>query len=167
AMSLFVAVTIVPVLCSRWLRTHDEHRQHSRVLARFYGASERFLEGLDDGYRRVIHVALQHRPTVIGAAAGLVVVAVILYPRVGTDLLPQTDEGQVNVNAQLPIGTRMEITEAVMLRLEELVKQFVPEATAMVANGGGGGWLRPRRQHQPRWYANQARAARSADPHER
>ena len=63
----------------------------------------------------MIHLALQHRPTVIGAAAGLVVLAVVLYPRVGTELLPQTDEGQVNINAQLPIGTKMEITEAVML----------------------------------------------------
>src|SRR5689334_11573364 len=73
AMSLFVAVTIVPVLCSRWLRTHEEQQHHSGVLAHFYRASERFLEGLDDGYRRVIHIALQHRPTVIGTAAGLVV----------------------------------------------------------------------------------------------
>jgi hydrophobic/amphiphilic exporter-1 (mainly G- bacteria), HAE1 family len=143
AMSLFVAVTIVPVLCSRWLRTHDEHQHHSGVLGHFYRTSERFLEAVDDGYRRVIHVALQHRPTVIGAAAGLVVLAVVLYPRVGTELLPQTDEGQVNVNAQLSIGTRMEVTEAVMLRLEELVKQYVPEATTVVTNGGGGNGFGP------------------------
>jgi HAE1 family hydrophobic/amphiphilic exporter-1 len=139
SMSLFVAVTIVPVLCSRWLRTPDEHKQHSGVLGRFYSASEQFLEGIDDGYRRVIHLALQHRPTVIGAAAGLVVLAAVLYPRVGTELLPQTDEGQVNINAQLPIGTKMEITEAVMYRLEDLVKQSVPETTTIVTNGGGGG----------------------------
>ena len=139
SMSLFVAVTIVPVLCSRWLRTPDEHRQHRGPLGRFYHASEQFLEAIDDGYRRVIHLALQHRPTVLGAAAGLVVLAAILYPRVGTELLPQTDEGQVNINAQLPIGTRMEITEAVMNRLEDMVKQSVPEATTIVTNGGGFG----------------------------
>ncbi|HXD18415.1 MAG TPA: efflux RND transporter permease subunit [Vicinamibacterales bacterium] len=139
SMSLFVAVTIVPVLCSRWLHTPDEHRQHRGVLGHFYRASERFLEEVDDGYRRAIHLALRHRPTVIGAAAGLVVLAAVLYPRVGTELLPQTDEGQVNINAQLPIGTRMEVTEAVMYRLEDLVKQSVPEATTIVTNGGGGG----------------------------
>jgi HAE1 family hydrophobic/amphiphilic exporter-1 len=138
-MSLFVAVTIVPVLCSRWLRTPDEHKQHTGVLGRFYRASEAFLENVDDGYRKAIHLALQHRPTVIGVAAGLVVLAAVLYPRVGTELLPQTDEGQVNINAQLPIGTKMEITEAVMYRLEEMVKQSVPEATTIVTNGGGGG----------------------------
>jgi HAE1 family hydrophobic/amphiphilic exporter-1 len=138
SMSLFVAVTIVPVLCSRWLHTPDEHR-HTGVLGRFYRASENFLENVDDGYRRAIHLALRHRPTVIGAAAGLVVLAAVLYPRVGTELLPQTDEGQVNVNAQLPIGTKMEITEAVMYRLEDMIKEAVPETTTIVTNGGGGG----------------------------
>src|SRR6266850_571455 len=139
SMSLFVAVTIVPVLCSRWLHTPDEQRRHAGVLGRFYGASEAFLEGVDDRYRRAIHFTLQHRPTVIGAAAGLIVLAAVLYPRVGTELLPQTDEGQVNVNAQLPIGTKMEITEAVMYRLEDMVKESVPEVTTIVTNGGGGG----------------------------
>jgi HAE1 family hydrophobic/amphiphilic exporter-1 len=138
SMSLFVAVTIVPVLCSRWLRTPDE-MTHSGPLGSFYRASERFLEGVDDGYRKAIHLALRHRPTVIGAAAGLVVLAAVLYPRVGTELLPQTDEGQVNINAQLPIGTRMQVTEPVMYRLEDMVKEYVPEATTIVTGGGGFG----------------------------
>src|SRR6187431_3639086 len=73
AMSLFVAVTIVPLLCSRWLRTPEEHQHQSGLLARFYGASERFLERMDEGYRKAIHLALNHRPTVIGGAAVLVV----------------------------------------------------------------------------------------------
>src|ERR1044071_6780009 len=60
AMSLFVAVTIVPVLCSRWLRTPDEVR-HSGPLGYFYRASERFLEEVDERYRRTIHLVLHHR----------------------------------------------------------------------------------------------------------
>ena len=57
-MSLFVAVTIVPVLCSRWLKTPDEEAAATGIMARFYRASERFLEGMDEGYRKAIHVAL-------------------------------------------------------------------------------------------------------------
>ena len=138
SMSLFVAVTIVPVLCSRWLHLPEEHRKHTGPLGRFYRASEAFLENIDERYRRSIHWTLQHRPTVIGGAAALVVLAVMLYPRIGTELLPQTDEGQVNINAELPLGTKMELTEAAMLRLEELIKESVPEATTIVTNGGGG-----------------------------
>src|SRR6185436_16217438 len=124
AMSLFVAVTIVPVLCSRWLQTPDEE---DAAHGRLYRMSERFLETMDEKYRQAIHIALAHRPTVIGGAAALVVLAAVLYPRVGVELLPQADEGEVNVNAELAVGTRVERTEEALLRLEEMVKRFVPE----------------------------------------
>ncbi len=48
-MSLFVAVTIVPVLCSRWLKTPDEEAAATGIMARFYRVSERFLDA--DGRR--------------------------------------------------------------------------------------------------------------------
>jgi HAE1 family hydrophobic/amphiphilic exporter-1 len=139
AMSLFVAVTIVPVLCSRWLRTPVEDASRAGLFGRFYRASERVLDSLDEGYRKAIHLALAHRPTVILGATASVVLAVSLYPSLSSELLPQTDEGEVNVNAELPIGTRMEQTEAVMLRLEEMVHELVPEATTVITSGGGGG----------------------------
>src|SRR5687767_9447315 len=138
-MSLFVAVTIVPVLCSRWLKTPDEEAADRGIMARFYRLSERFLEGMDEGYRKAIHVALQHRPTVIGSAAALVVLAAVLYPRVGSELVTQTDEGEVNINVELALGTRIEPTEQALLTVETRVKELVPEATTIITQGGGGG----------------------------
>jgi hydrophobic/amphiphilic exporter-1 (mainly G- bacteria), HAE1 family len=139
AMSLFVAVTIVPVLCSRWLLTPDEEAKATGIMARLYTVSERFLENMDEGYRRLVGLALNHRPTVIGGAAALVVFAALLYPRIPVELLPQTDEGEVNVNAELAVGTRVERTEEALLRLEELVNEKVPEKRNLIVNGGGGG----------------------------
>jgi HAE1 family hydrophobic/amphiphilic exporter-1 len=138
-MSLFVAVTIVPVLCSRWLKTADEEREAKGLMATLYRASEGFLERMDEGYRKAIHVALNHRPTVIGAAAALVVAAYLMVPLIGVELMPQTDEGEVNVNAELGVGTRVERTEEALLKLEEMVKANVPEHVTIITNGGGGG----------------------------
>jgi HAE1 family hydrophobic/amphiphilic exporter-1 len=101
-------VTIVPVLCSRWLKTPDEEAHATGMMATFYRMSERFLDGMDERYRQAIHVALNHRPTVIAGAAALVVAAAVLYPMVDVELMPQTDEGEVNVNAELAVGTRVE-----------------------------------------------------------
>jgi HAE1 family hydrophobic/amphiphilic exporter-1 len=139
AMSLFVAVTIVPVLCSRWLRTPGEEAAATGLLGSLFRSSERFFEVLDEGYRRVIHVALQHRPTVFAGAAALVGLAALLYPAVGVELLPQTDEGEVTVNAELAVGTRLERTEEVLLRLEAMVREQVPEARTIITEVGGGG----------------------------
>jgi len=139
AMSLFVAVTIVPVLCSRWLHTPDEEAQRAGLLGRLFRASEQLLENVDERYRKALHLTLAHRPTVIMGALASIGVAVLIYPLLSTELLPQTDEGEVNVNAELPVGTRVERTEEVMLRLEEMVRQYVPEATTIITSGGGGG----------------------------
>jgi HAE1 family hydrophobic/amphiphilic exporter-1 len=139
AMSLFVAVTIVPVLCSRWLKTPDEEAAATGIMARFYGVSERFLERMDESYRKAIHLALNHRPTVIGGAAALVVAAAVIYPQIETELMPQTDEGEVNINAELAVGTRIERTEEALLRLQDMIKEYVPEATTVITQGGGGG----------------------------
>jgi HAE1 family hydrophobic/amphiphilic exporter-1 len=137
-MSLFVAVTIVPVLCSRWLKTPDEEAAAHGLLARFFRVSERFLESMDEGYRKAIHVALQHRPTVIASAAALVVLAAFLYPKVESELVTQTDEGEVNINVELALGTRIEPTEVALLTIEERLKQLVPEATTIITQGGSG-----------------------------
>jgi HAE1 family hydrophobic/amphiphilic exporter-1 len=137
AMSLFVAVTIVPVLCSRWLRTPDEEAARSGLLGYLFRASEAFLERMDEGYRKIIHIALSHRPTVIATATALVVAAALIYPRITVELMPQTDEGEVNINAELAVGTRVEPTEAVLLQLEEMVKKAVPETVTIITSGGG------------------------------
>ena len=68
-----------------------------------------------------------------------VVVAALIFPTLGTELTTQTDEGMVSVSAQLPVGTRIELTDAVVKRLEASVKELVPEAYAVVASGGSAG----------------------------
>jgi HAE1 family hydrophobic/amphiphilic exporter-1 len=68
-----------------------------------------------------------------------VVVAALIYPRITVELMPQTDEGEVNINAELAVGTRVEPTEAVLLQLEEMVQRAVPETVTIITSGGGGG----------------------------
>ena len=139
-MSLFVAVTIVPVLCSRMLRLPKPAHQRHGIMAKLYGASERILNGMDERYSRIIHKALVHRPTVIGLGTAAVVAAALILPTIGFELMPQADEGEVSVTAELPVGTRVERAEDVALRLESLAPQLVPEAHTMITQAGGGGF---------------------------
>jgi len=143
SMSLFVAVTIVPVLCSRWLSLPHETAAQGGIMGRFYKRSEGFLASMDERYRRIIHLALAHRPTVVGVSVALIVAAIVLLPMVGFELVPQADEGEVRVDVELPVGTRIERTEATVLRLEESIRQAVPELTMLISNAGGGGGFGP------------------------
>jgi hydrophobic/amphiphilic exporter-1 (mainly G- bacteria), HAE1 family len=140
-MSLFVAVTIVPVLCSRLLKLPPAAEERRGFTGRLYTLSERFLNGMDERYSRVIRLALHHRPTVIGVGAAAVVAAVLILPTIGFELMPQADEGEVRVTAELPVGTRIERSEEVAVRLEGLAKEYVPEAEDVITNAGGGGFM--------------------------
>jgi HAE1 family hydrophobic/amphiphilic exporter-1 len=139
AMSLFVAVTLVPVLCSRLLVLPAPADQRKGLGGMLYSLSERMLEGMDEAYRKVIHLALAHRPTVVGLSVASIVGAVLIYPQLSTEFSTQTDEGQVQVNIELPRGTRIEVTAPVLDRVEQMVKELVPEATDMIVNAGAGG----------------------------
>src|SRR5690606_26221243 len=139
-MSLFVAVTIVPVLCSRLLHLHVAGGSKS-IFGRISDATERALTALDDAYRKVLEVALHHRPTVLASSAALTILAFLILPTIPSEMLPETDEGEVSVSARLPAGTRIERAEAVALQMEEVVRTNVPEAVTVISNAGGGGFM--------------------------
>jgi HAE1 family hydrophobic/amphiphilic exporter-1 len=140
-MSLFVAVTLVPVLCSKLLRLPPPPEERRGLTGRLYSWSETLQNRMDDGYRALLHKALHHRPTVLMTGTALFVVALLLLPTIGSELMPQTDEGEVQVDVEMPVGTRIERTEATILRLEQMVREVVPELDILISNGGGGGFM--------------------------
>jgi HAE1 family hydrophobic/amphiphilic exporter-1 len=139
AMSLFVAVTIVPVLCSRFLDPPDHGDKRKGVVGAVYRWSDRLLNKIDEVYARGLHVALAHRPTVFATGVGLFVLAIYLGQFIGVELQPTADEGEVTVDAELAVGTRVERTEQVLLGLEERLRTLVPEMTMMITSASGGG----------------------------
>jgi hydrophobic/amphiphilic exporter-1 (mainly G- bacteria), HAE1 family len=139
-MSLFVAVTIVPVLCSRLLKLPPPVEQRTGLGGRLYTASERFLNRMDEAYSRLIARALCHRAAVVGAGAALVAAAFLILPTIGFELMPATDEGEVQVTAELPVGTRIERAQEVATRLESLLPEYVKESDTIITQAGGGGF---------------------------
>jgi hydrophobic/amphiphilic exporter-1 (mainly G- bacteria), HAE1 family len=139
-MSLFVSVTIVPVLCSRLLKLATPGHERQGPLGVLFRGSERFLASVDAAYQRTLHGALHHRPMVFATAVALFVGAVMLIPSLGFEFQPTTDEGEVTVSTELAVGTRIDRTEAVLARLENAIREQVPEATMLITQAGGGGW---------------------------
>jgi HAE1 family hydrophobic/amphiphilic exporter-1 len=139
-MSLFVAVTIVPVLCSRFLKLPPPAAERRGVFGRLFTASEKALDRMDEGYRTALHRSLHHRPTVIAAASVLTALAFVILPTIPTELVPATDEGEVSISGRMPPGSRVERTEAVAVRLEEMVKSNLPEhwIRTIISSAGGG-----------------------------
>lgn len=140
AMSLLVAVTIVPVLCSRLLDAPHEKRAKAGAYAAVNRRIDAALDNLDAFYARMLHKALVHRPTVFASGFGLFALAMVLLPQIGFEFQPQTDEGQIRVDAELAVGSRIERTEAVLIGLEERIREVVPETVMLITQAGGGGF---------------------------
>lgn len=126
--SLVVAFTVVPMLAAR-LPSRDRRRVHGGAL-----------RAVEHGYRRLLAVALRQRFAVLAMATGLVVLAAALLPRLGTELLPGTDEGDIRVAFTWEPGATLDFMDERMKVIESAVEDTVPEAEHWVSRAGTGGF---------------------------
>jgi hydrophobic/amphiphilic exporter-1 (mainly G- bacteria), HAE1 family len=141
--SYFSAVTVVPLYCAHVLKPIRERGEGSEVHKKSWGA--RFQAGFNarfermlDGYERWVRKALQYpRETVIGFAV-LFLLCFLLIPFIGVSFFPRTDAGQFVINVKAPTGTRIELTEGYVAKVEDIIRQVVPpkELNTIVSNIG-------------------------------
>ena len=138
---LFVALTMVPMLSSRLIRVAKPGDPRSKSPAeravRFF---LRLFSGMEEGYRKLLHRALDHRAFVLGATGLLLVGSLFLIRLVGSEFMPATDEGEVRVSVEMEVGTRLEIMNEKFKTITEIVRGDVPELTSYEESFGGGGW---------------------------
>lgn len=126
--SLFTASTFTPMLCSRWLRLAPARRGGKTIVGRMYDASESFFRRMEYRYGRGLSWCLHHKKLLIISCALIFSASLLLIPFVGTEFIPEEDTGDARMTIHLPIGTRVEETDAVASRIEDILKNRVPEA---------------------------------------
>ncbi len=139
--SLIIGLTLVPVLCSKYLRVKPPDAKRHPLMSTIINISGRMLDALDENYQRAIRWSLLHRKTVILTAVLLFAGAVCLIPFIGFEMMPETDEGEIRVDIELAAGTRIEVTDDISKRIEGVIKREVPEMTNLLSEVGGGGWM--------------------------
>ncbi len=124
--SYVVAMTVIPVYCARFLTMEEaraeEEGTRGGLLGGFIHAYERFAAR----YEQVLHRALNRKGLVIGCIAVLFVVSMVGYRAIGTEFFPRTDAGQFIINLRAPVGTRIESTEALTSRMEQVIHKVIP-----------------------------------------
>ena len=137
--SLFVALSLVPMLSSKLLKSRQElHASRPRWLDRLAGWAEAGFARLDEAYRDLLHTVLRHRMLTCGFAAVLLAGSSLLYPMIGTEFMPASDEGEVRVTGEMATGTRLELVDEQTRKLETMLEGTVPEARDTIVSVGGG-----------------------------
>jgi multidrug efflux pump subunit AcrB len=105
---------------------------------RFHQRFERLFERLRAAYEVLLAWALDHRLTTVATLLAFAVGSLLLAPRLGEDFFPAVDAGQFRLHVRAPSGTRIEETERVFGRVEDMIHEVVPEnERAMILDNMG------------------------------
>jgi HAE1 family hydrophobic/amphiphilic exporter-1 len=132
--SLFVAMTLVPMMSSRYLNPKSGKREGKGVVSRVFGVSEKFYLVIERRYRKILHWSLRNRLTVVLFIALLFASSLFMLPLVGVDLMPAADESDVVISIEMEIGTKLDRLDETVFKIEEIVRSEVPEMRNMLSN---------------------------------
>lgn len=135
--ALFVSLTLIPMLASRLFGTVRDLSEGNRWWNRLFRKSEEWYNSLDRFYRGGLAWALRHRALVLVAAAAVMGASLIFMPLIGRELFPPEDTGQLSVDVQMPVGTVLEQTGAVLNKMASIIAQ-IPEVQGIALTVGGG-----------------------------
>lgn len=136
--SLFVSLTIIPLLASRMLTDETMEKLAKLNLGEGNKLGDRFgrwLDGLSDKYSRLLQGALKRRRRVIVIVTLIMVASLALVPVIGAEFMPAMDTGEISVNIEMDKGSSIDGTDAVSLEVEERLR-VIPEVDLIFASVG-------------------------------
>ena len=128
-VSTTAALTLVPMLCSRFLRSG---KSQSKLHKLFFTPVDNFLNKISRGYAKIIRWATTHRKAVVFSSAAVFVLTVVLLgPKIKTEYFPHSDDGRLSVEIDLPVGTAQTVTGELAASVYKDIKAAVPEVQVL------------------------------------
>ena len=127
--SYFVAMTVVPLFCARLIRgPHlvEEHETPGGFFGKIIRGFNRYFDRVVGEYDRTLAKSLLKPAATTLGLAGVSLLCLGLYPLLGISFFPRTDPGQFVINLKAPSGTRIELTQDYVARVENDIRQVVP-----------------------------------------
>ena len=134
--SLVVAVTLVPMLSSKLLRKAMEDEEKGR---RYW--FNRFLERVKNGYSHVLRWVLRFRKTTILATVLAIGGSLALIPFIGTEFIPESDQGQVSISVETAPGSSLAHTSDVVDQVNDTLEGYEKWIETNYVSVGGGGMM--------------------------
>ena len=135
-VSYFVAMTVIPLFCARYLRAfvgpqsdgggEGSPAPPKKSLAeRFSKAFNRAFTRLLDIYERSVRRAVRRPWLTVAILLCAFLASLAIYPLIGVAFFPRTDAGQFTINVKAPTGTRIEVTEQYVAKVEDLIRKVI------------------------------------------
>ena len=122
--------TLTPITIGLLLKGERQHG-HGEVatglFSRLSAAFERGFERLRGGYAQLLALLLRRRAIVPAVAVLILGLGAVMLSLVGRDFFPLIDGGQIQLHVRAPAGTRIESTEAIFQKVEDKIREVIPE----------------------------------------
>lgn len=120
-ISLFVAITVVPLLASRMKFSIED-------IPKGYGkaATEGFMHKIYMAQRRSVVYFIRNRRRIFLYVGAAFLIAVFLFMKLGKEFLGTTEQNKFTIFIEMPTGTKLDATDTIVKRTEALIKE-VPE----------------------------------------
>ncbi|MFB2764766.1 efflux RND transporter permease subunit [Marinobacter shengliensis] len=124
--SSLVALTLAPMLCSKWL----QHSPESEEGHRLWAFSEKVLNGLTNGYKKLLTFSLNQPGLLLGLGVAGLIIATVIFPRLPQELAPTEDRGVIIMPTSAPRGSTVEYTDHFVRQAETQLLPYLDEGIA-------------------------------------
>jgi HAE1 family hydrophobic/amphiphilic exporter-1 len=128
--SYVVALTVVPLFCAKFIRNaHNEaaHHEGGTFFERFVRWFNRRYDRMLMHYDISVRKSLLRPISVVFCVLGIFLLSLTLFPFMGLSFFPRTDPGQFVINVKAQSGTRIELTDGYIARVEQDIRSVVPK----------------------------------------
>lgn len=123
-VSTVSALTLIPMMSAYILKLETKDTKFFKVI---YTPVTKMLDGLDNGYEKLLRWAVSHKIISIFIGLGLFIASLFLLKGIGVDFMPQSDNGQFQATIELPVGTRVEYARKFASEYSKIIKEKYPE----------------------------------------
>jgi len=147
--SFVVAMTVIPLFCSKFLKgvpgghgptAHGQEApaQGGSLFARFNRVFNHGFGKLLDLYERTVRWTLKSPGLTVAVITLMFAASLGIYPLLGLAFFPRTDAGQFTINVKVPTGTRIEMTNQYIAKVEDLIRHDItPHDMKMIVSNIG------------------------------
>ena len=141
--STVVAISLTPMLSSRLLKTQNPNLMKNKKVKKerrftYQKTVVRLLDKIDAWYAGVLRICLNHKLITLSIVSAIFLLSLlpVVLGKIGTDFMPQTDEGRLSINIELSSGTRVEETVKTARNIENMIMRLVPETIIISSSAG-------------------------------
>lgn len=139
--SRIISMTLVPIMAASLFKHNiieekDDSSQLKHGKISFQGF-QKWFHRVTNAYANSMSKAIRYRWWVLGSVVLLFIISIFGFRKIGTELFPQMDVGQISLDVRMESGTRLEQTEKIITQIEKFIQQEIgSELNIIISNMG-------------------------------